>query len=61
VFPNLFFSDHLKIAEGIGIGLQLITSYCLTILMHCSSDAKDENKEDGIVFNLFHKYLDTLC
>jgi hypothetical protein len=45
----------LKISEGLSGQLNDFSACCLTFVMHCAIDAKDENKEEvGTVFNLFH-------
>jgi hypothetical protein len=33
---------------------------CLTTVVHCAIDAKDENKEFVTLLNFFHRYLDML-
>jgi hypothetical protein len=58
-FTDVFFLDHLKIAEGLGEPLNYTSPCCLMVVMLCAIGAKDENKEVGIVLHLFYKYLPT--
>jgi hypothetical protein len=59
VVPTYFFLEYLKIAEDLGTPLNDLSSCCLTVVLHCAVDSKDENKEGGTVLNLIHKYLGT--
>jgi hypothetical protein len=60
VIPKLFFSDRLKIAEGLSGPLHYFSTCCLTSVMRCAINAKDENKKIGAVLNLFHEYTQAL-
>jgi hypothetical protein len=48
----------LKTADGLGGPLDF-SAFCLTIVMRCAIDSKDDNKEFGTVLNLFLTYPGT--
>jgi hypothetical protein len=49
IVPELFFSGHLKNSEGLGAPRYDFSARCLTIVMRCAIDAKDENNGIGAV------------
>jgi hypothetical protein len=49
--------DHLKLADDLGGSLNDFSACCLTIVMRCAIDAKDENKEVDTVLNLYRSIL----
>jgi hypothetical protein len=59
VIPRLFSPDHSKLTEGLGGPLNDLSDTCLGVVIHCAIHAKDENKGDCTVLNLFHKHLGT--
>lgn len=52
--PTLFSLGYLNISQGLGGHVDDFSVCCVTVAIHCTLDAKNENK-GGSVLSLLHK------
>jgi hypothetical protein len=55
VVPTLFSLGYLNISQGLGGHVDDFSVYCVTVAVHCTLDATNENKGVGSVLSLLHK------